>query len=332
MKKIRNKSVAGVFALIIMLICVLTLLKMVRGHLGINEFEGALVGRYRMINLNTSISKLLTGGTYMESNEVLLGKDGWLFYKATSDGTPLYDYMGINHFSEEELAKVYDNLVAIGDGVSARGMDVIFMTVPNKEQVYSEYMPDTVDKINDKSRLDELTEYIESKGGLIADRYCYVDTSKVLRSCKDTYPLFYRTDTHWTECGSYLALMELRRAMDQRVTPIDEVVFTDKGGFVGDLAKISGSRDEYSDVNPVIDASSINDDSTKDQVMLIIGDSFGDAMIHSAKHFYKEVYWVRLKEYTDELDRYEPDVVVVECVERYLSDLQEEVAGGIIHP
>lgn len=332
MKKIRNKSVAGVFALIIMLICVLTLLKMVRGHLGINEFEGALVGRYRMINLNTAISKLLTGGTYMESNEVLLGKDGWLFYKATSDGTPLYDYMGINHFSEEELAKVYDNLVAIGDGVSARGMDVIFMTVPNKEQVYSEYMPDTVDKINDKSRLDELTEYIESKGGLIADRYGYVDTSKVLRAYKDTYPLFYRTDTHWTECGSYLALMELRRAMDQRVTPIDEVVFTDKGGFVGDLAKISGSMDEYSDVNPVIDASSINDDSTKDQVMLIIGDSFGDAMIHSAKHFYKEVYWVRLKEYTDELDRYEPDVVVVECVERYLSDLQEEVAGGIIHP
>ena len=332
MKKIRNKSVAGVFALIIMLICVLTLLKMVRGHLGINEFEGALVGRYRMINLNTSISKLLTGGTYMESNEVLLGKDGWLFYKATSDGTPLYDYMGINHFSEEELAKVYDNLVAIGDGISARGMDVIFMTVPNKEQVYSEYMPDTVDKINDKSRLDELTEYIESKGGLIADRYGYVDTSKVLRAYKDTYPLFYRTDTHWTECGSYLALMELRRAMDQRVTPIYEVVFTDKGGFVGDLAKISGSRDEYSDVNPVIDASSINDDSTKDQVMLIIGDSFGDAMIHSAKHFYKEVYWVRLKEYTDELDRYEPDVVVVECVERYLSDLQEEVAGGIIHP
>lgn len=332
MKKIRNKSVAGVFALIIMLICVLTLLKMVRSHLGINEFEGALVGRYRMINLNTSISKLLTGGTYMESNEVLLGKDGWLFYKATGDGTPLYDYMGINHFSEEELAKVYDNLVAIGDGISARGMDVIFMTVPNKEQVYSEYMPDTVDKINDKSRLDELTEYIESKGGLIADRYGYVDTSKVLRAYKDTYPLFYRTDTHWTECGSYLALMELRRAMDQRVTPIDEVVFTDKGGFVGDLAKISGSRDEYSDVNPVIDASSINDDSTKDQVMLIIGDSFGDAMIHSAKHFYKEVYWVRLKEYTDELDRYEPDVVVVECVERYLSDLQEEVAGGIIHP
>ena len=332
MKKIRNKSVAGVFALIIMLICVLTLLKMVRGHLGINEFEGALVGRYRMINLNTSISKLLTGGTYMESNEVLLGKDGWLFYKAMGDGTPLYDYMGINHFSEEELAKVYDNLVAIGDGISARGMDVIFMTVPNKEQVYSEYMPDTVDKINDKSRLDELTEYIESKGGLIADRYGYVDTSKVLRACKDTYPLFYRTDTHWTECGSYLALMELRRAMDKRVTPIDEVVFTDKGGFVGDLAKISGSRDEYSDVNPVIDASSINDDSTKDQVMLIIGDSFGDAMIHSAKHFYKEVYWVRLKEYTDELDRYEPDVVVVECVERYLSDLQEEVAGGIIHP
>ena len=332
MKKIRNKSVAGVFALIIMLICVLTLLKMVRGHLGINEFEGALVGRYRMINLNTAISKLLTGGTYMESNEVLLGKDGWLFYKATGDGTPLYDYMGINHFSEEELAKVYDNLVAIGDGISARGMDVIFMTVPNKEQVYSEYMPDTVDKINDKSRLDELTEYIESKGGLIADRYGYVDTSEVLRACKDTYPLFYRTDTHWTECGSYLALMELRRAMDQRVTPIDEVVFTDKGGFVGDLAKISGSRDEYSDVNPVIDASSINDDSTKDQVMLIIGDSFGDAMIHSAKHFYKEVYWVRLKEYTDELDRYEPDVVVVECVERYLSDLQEEVAGGIIHP
>ena len=332
MKKIRNRSVAGAFALIIILIFILTVLKMVKGHLGVNEFEGAIVGRYRMINLNTAISKAVTGGTYMESNEVLLGKDGWLFYKATNDGTPLYDYMGINHFSEEELATVYDNLVAIGDGISARGMDVVFMTIPNKEQVYSEYMPDTVDKINDRSGLDELTEYIEGRGGLASGRYEYIDAGEVLKANKDSYPLFYKTDTHWTECGSYLALMEVRRALGQRVTPIEEISYTDKGGFVGDLVKISGSSDEYTDVNPVIDDISINDDSTKSQVMLIIGDSFGDAMKHSAKHFYKEVHWVRLGEYTDELDRYKPDVVVVECVERYLGDLQEEVAGGIIHP
>ena len=67
--------------------------------------------------------------------------------------------MGINHFSEEELPKVYDNLVVLGDGVSARGIDVISMTVPNKDQVYSEYMPYTVDKINEKWRLDERTEH-----------------------------------------------------------------------------------------------------------------------------------------------------------------------------
>ena len=66
----------------------------------VNAFTESLFLRPLFIEGNTKITAILTGGTYMESTQVLLGKDNWLFYKTQNDGYPIYDYMGINHFSQ----------------------------------------------------------------------------------------------------------------------------------------------------------------------------------------------------------------------------------------
>ena len=68
----------------------------------LNAFTEKLFLRNAFISLNSELTRTLTGGTYMESTQVLLGKEDWLFYKTQNDGYPVYDYMGINHFTEEE--------------------------------------------------------------------------------------------------------------------------------------------------------------------------------------------------------------------------------------
>lgn len=331
MCKKRNVIIALGFMAVIILIPLLSLAKMVKNRIPIDQYVNAYVGKYQMIKLNTGLTKALTGGTYMESAEVLLGKNEWLFYKVTSDGEPLYDYMGINHFSDDELIKVRANMESLGDMLENRGVKYAVLTVPNKEQVYSEYMPDTVAKIDNSSRLTDLSNYIrENCGNRINGRAPYIDVTDVMLKAKDNYPVYYRTDTHWTEEGSFLALMQVMQELYGESESIEDVVFDEEPGFVGDLCKISGTIDRFSDINYRLNEDSINHTLKKDETLFIIGDSFGDAMIHTAKYYYKNVYWVRTKDYTGNLmDEYNPDVVIWECVERYLPDMRDYCISGM---
>ena len=81
----------------------------------LNDFTEKLFLRPIFIEGNTKLTSILTGGTYMESTQVLLGKEKWLFYKTQNDGYPIYDYMGINHFSEAEMAAMASNLILARD-------------------------------------------------------------------------------------------------------------------------------------------------------------------------------------------------------------------------
>mgnify|MGYP004613974349 FL=1 len=133
----------------------------------LNSFTERLFGRNKLISFNSELTSLLTGGTYMESTQVLLGKDNWLFYKTEMDGHPLWDYMGINHFTEEELAAIAANLVNMRDGFKELGVDFYVTALPNKEIIYEEYMPDTVARVNEVSRAEQLADYIWDNTDLV---------------------------------------------------------------------------------------------------------------------------------------------------------------------
>ena len=307
------------FILVIIIIPCITMFKMVRNHIPMNQYTGAIVGRFQMIKLNTAITERLTGGMYMESNEVLLGKDGWLFYKVMTDGTPLYDYMGINHFSDNELETILGNMERFSKLSKERGFKLAFLTVPNKEQVYSEYMPDTVVKINDSSRLSELTEYMETVNN---DIFIYIDMTDDFDALKNSYPLYYKTDTHWTEVGSFVALQEVLLKLYGEKMDVSQVRFDKIDGFEGDLPRISGTQDRFGEANYKLVENEDFANYKQNEKLLVIGDSFGDAMLHTARYFYDEVKWVRIKDYSNDiLDEYAPDTVIVDCVERYLPDL-----------
>ena len=367
---IGNYLIATVLLAVVIALPLLTLGRMALKHIPVSEYRENILGKYKMITLNTALSEKISGGGYMESNEVLLGKEGWLFYKVTTDGTPLYDYMGINRFTNEELARVYGNLSEVSETVYSHraklraekgrplflperdavenSVSLAVLTIPNKEQVYSEYMPDTVEKISDISRLDQLTGYVqERRTGIIAlDRYVpimtYTDVSDAFTEVHDKYPLYYKTDTHWTDVGAYLALAKVLDDTSERTTVsllskpdeeidgspasvLDEVTFLEESGFVGDLTKISATQDRFNEVTYKIDGDSIPAKYKSNRKLLIVGDSFGDAMQHVARYCFGEVRFLDIKDYPErfeeELDSYEPDLVIVECVERYLPRL-----------
>lgn len=289
----------------------------------LNDFTGRLFARQKLIALNTELTSRLTGGTYMESTQVLLGKDDWLFYKTQLDGHPIWDYMGINHFTEDELAAMAANLTQMRDYFEKeRGIDFYLTALPNKEIVYEEYMPDTIARVNEVSRGEQVAEYMWANTDLV-----YVFPKQALSEAKEQYQVYYKTDTHWNQIGAFVGMQEIFREAYGTHADIDSVVFrVDSETFSGDLATIAGVNDQYAiDTVYAFERESADPAQYRDEVALVVGDSFSGFLSAIAKGYYKEVYWIYTKEFTmDMVEEYQPDVIIWETVERFAETFLNE--------
>ncbi len=283
----------------------------------LNSFTERLCARNKLIAFNSELTSLLTGGTYMESTQVLLGKNNWLFYKTELDGHPLWDYMGINHFTDEELAAIAANLVSMRDGFNALGVEFYVTALPNKEIIYEEYMPDTVARVDEVSRAEQLADYIWDNTDLV-----YVYPKQALLDAKAEGQIYYQTDTHWNQKGAFVGMQQLmHEAYGVEAKNLDSVSFDiTSNDLAGDLAVIGGVADKYNiDTTYVFDADTADKAQYRDEVALVVGDSFSGFLSTIAKGYYKEVHWIYTKDFTMSiLDEYDADVVIWESVERYM--------------
>ncbi len=281
----------------------------------LNEFTDKLFLRDRFIAANAAVTTFLTGGTYMESTQVLLGKEDWLFYKTQNDGYPIWDYMGINHLTVEQLQAAADNLMNTKRYLEEeKGVCFIAAAIPNKEIVYEEYMPDTIARVNEVSRGQQLAEYIQQNTDVT-----YVYPLQAFLEYKAQYPLFYQTDTHWNHIGAFVGVQEIfNKAYGYSAAP-DSISFKEtKKDFAGDLAVIAQVSEEYGiDTIYEFDAESVNPEHKRSENVIVVGDSFGGFLSVIADGYYENVHWIDTDDFTVSMvDEFNADVVIWETVER----------------
>ena len=289
----------------------------------LNSFTERLFGRTKLIAFNTELTSLLTGGTYMESTQVLKGKNDWLFYKTEMDGHPIWDYMGINHFTEEELATMAANLTQMRDYFeNERGIDFYITALPNKEVIYEENMPDTIARVNEVSRSEQVAEYMWENTDLV-----YIYPKQQLLDAKEKNQIYYSTDTHWNQIGAFIGMQEIFKEAYGTHADVDSVSFrVDSETFAGDLATIAGVTADYGqDTVYVFEKESADSAQYRDEVCFVVGDSFSGFLSTIAKGYYKEVHWIYTKDFTmDKVDELQPDVIIWETVERYMETFLNE--------
>ena len=289
----------------------------------LNSFTECLFGRTKLIAFNTELTSLLTGGTYMESTQVLKGKNNWLFYKTEMDGHPIWDYMGINHFTDEELAAMAANLTQMRDYFeNERGIDFYITALPNKEVIYEENMPDTIARVNEVSRSEQVAEYMWANTDLT-----YIYPKQQLLDAKEKNQIYYSTDTHWNQIGAFIGLQEIFKEAYGTYADVDSVSFrVDSDTFAGDLATIAGVTGDYSqDTVYVFEKETADQAQYRDEVCFVVGDSFSGFLSTIAKGYYKEVHWIYTRDFTmDKVDELQPDVIIWETVERYMETFLNE--------
>ena len=111
------------------------------------------------------------------------------------------DYQGTNHYSADEMERFGALLKQAEENLASRGIKLVFYMVPNKEQVYSEFMPSSVKVVQEQSKADLLYEYL--KENTDCDVYYPLDE---FRKAKDDWCQIYRKyDTHWNDMGAFMA-------------------------------------------------------------------------------------------------------------------------------
>lgn len=275
------------------------------------------------------------------------GKNGWLFYDSgkVPDGYTLVDYFGRVRFSEDELRKMAEGLEKAKAYYKKRGIDYYFIVAPNKEGLYSEFMPDYLqkDRVSEKSRTDLAIEYLQKH-----TKVNIVNFRDVLAQSKDKFGinLYYPRDSHWNEAGAYLSFVELAKLMRKNgvahmpLKPLSKRMLSENGFYFSDLNTLGKNEDikynvDYlkgkdgkillSEDNGFFEIYE-NKQAPVKKTVLMIRDSFGNALKpYFGKTFARNIFAHNKYNKRQELDRlvaeYKPDIMVDEAVERYFDRL-----------
>ncbi|MPQ45312.1 DHHW family protein, partial [Clostridium tarantellae] len=136
--------------------------------------------RDKWINIK-SIGELILGKK--ENNNIVYGKDGYMFEKVQSI----------------DFQRLYKNIEAIEsftNKVHTQNSKVAFMIVPSSYSILKEKVPYGLNMIDELKFINEINEKINKKN--------IVDITDILKNNKDQY-IYYKTDHHWTIKGAMLA-------------------------------------------------------------------------------------------------------------------------------
>lgn len=266
------------------------------------------------------------------SDQVIIGNDGWFFYSSKTDGDPIADYEGTNYYTDEQLVAAKNNILETQKKLEDRGIGFCVIVPPNKERVYSEYMPLKY-KYAQETRTDVLLNYLQQSGASV------VNPNNEILKFSDDFKTYYKQDTHWDELGGYIGTKCALDTFNLSVPELDESIVEKDSKCNSDLVGIASLDGVFeSDYGLTtsrtlhdIDDSKMdektpchfhNDKAEFDKTILLIGDSFRKSMAPNLAYCFKDVYVIHRDNYERKmLDSIAPDYLISEFVERYSDNI-----------
>lgn len=292
----------------------------------------------------------------------IIGYDNFLFC-----GDTMGDYDGTSLYVEELLKNLVNKVVEQKKWLESNNKKLYIVIVPNKNSVYSEYMPDNY-SLASYRRIDQVINALRNAGITV------IDGRDSLIAAKKSNPerlLYYKTDTHWNNHGGFEVYKELMNQIkkdfpnavlhtrsDYQVNyeetymkdqayylgyydATKEIgpVYTLKNGETADLLSYT-PKDKWGQFKFTYDwpdgysdhlyyFSYINYSNKKAPNMYILRDSYSIALTPFLKDsFYKSTYnWSYYFSKNDIL-KSKADVVIIECVEKHIKDMLQATWGN----
>lgn len=293
--------------------------------------------RSDLISLYTTLRLKLGDRVY---NSAVIGEDGWIFYTGEES---IYDYQNMDPFKKRMLINIQKRLDTLSADLESRGITLLVVVPPNKSTIYSQYMPEEIPIIGEKSRLDQLIEFMNLNG-----HTSIIDLRQTLLDISQAQDLYYKTDSHWNDVGAYYSYVEIMDALSsdyKMLLPrqISDFEYTYVGNITRDLPKLMGLpayeeenwrlvpkfKFQLKETHALLPDGihyirTITNVDRQLPELLVFGDSFYVFLAPFIEpHFgrVKTIPFTTSDEIwsLDWIQRENPDIVIIEIVERYLN-------------
>ncbi len=302
---------------------------------------------FRNLLLRTRLraTQLLTGSSGVDW--VLRGRDGWLFM----DGAQIESWKAAKPFPAADRELWLEVMARRREWLAGLGIRMVALVAPNKATIYPEFLPESVKRVSDVTRLDELLRRAGDRGDVEV-----LDLRPALRAAKGAGLVYARTDTHWNARGAAVACgLVVDRVREWfpsvPVLGLVELSFRDVEGPGGDLARGAGleatMREPWPVPQPAMPRAAVAMPTSELRTRptfrgweledlqlaayeipgsrwpraMLFGDSFMEPMVPLLADRFSRFVAVRSRIPDPELIlRERPDVVIFEMVERVLME------------
>lgn len=279
--------------------------------------------------LDDSISNMVVLGKFGDS-----AKDRWLFYSRITDHNPVEEVQSFNKFSDSTVKNAVKTVGENAQHFDESGRAYYFFAIPNKENVYREYLPDNIKIFDEKSQSEKLLDKLSESYG---DKIIYAKDEIMRAKAAGVGQLYFKQDTHWNELGAFYGFMALMKRIEPDFTNFDyELTFAAPQMSNIDLAKIINMGTYFTD--PRVQVSYLpdktfteekisdemkvetNNNAVIDKTIMVVGDSYRSQLNRYLGKVFSKVVSMHKSVYnTKFLEQYNPDIVISEAVERYIS-------------
>lgn len=291
-------------------------------------FEDHYAGRNLMINADS----IVQGDVFKVSNAstVVKGTDGWLYYSDTVD-----DYISKARLSEKGVRNAARNIAIMQSYVQSKNAKFVFLAAPNKNSLYGENMPYYYSKSCDGVKtMQALLPLLDE------NKVNSVDLISLFEREKET--LYLKRDSHWNNKGAMLVYNSVMDNLKLSHNDYSTAEVIREKKEIGDLNKMlypKSAKPEWNyyyqfdrDFKYVTDTESVEDawieaeSDSKNGKLLMFRDSFGNTLIPFFAREFRQSYFSKGTPYLLEsyMEKYSPDCVVVEKVERNLDEFAFE--------
>ena len=306
----------------------------------LNRFKG----KTRFITAYTE-TRLALGDQVF--NRSILGENGWLYL---TEGHSITDYQAASPLSPDQLNQIQDSLENFQRQIKNDDAEFIFVIPPDKSTMYPEHMATVLQRTGKPSRLDQVLNHLAENNSSLH----ILDLRPALQEVKQTYSLYFATDSHWSPYGAFFAYQEIFTTLQPSIPGLVHHPLSDYKMVTGDPApmdmpRIIGSTSlteipitlvpifERQAITTSIEVPSpsgprrVYFSHTKDKsapTALVFEDSFFIALRpFVAEHFSSAIYINYLGapdiSYQTWYEQFRPNIVIFEMTERNLGAIPE---------
>ncbi len=279
------------------------------------------------------------GDIVIFNNITLEGKDNWLFYAGDNS---LDTYVGNDKYSIGAMGSFTEKIKRLDKAATLLGKKIVFMAQPNKEIIYSEYMPDMNIK-TEYRRTEAFFDFIHANSDVTA-----IYPLKEMLAAKGPQQLYFTHDTHWNLAGARVGVKALYTGLGLDTSALDALTLEEEARSGGDLISLGklDPSDYPTDVNysfdyrPGVEYTRYDnytvesngyealytavDDAAFDYKIAYIGDSFRMSMIPYITKDFSECLFIHVSQLgAPEVQQFvkDADIIVIGQVERYVSSM-----------